>query len=215
MSRLSLLMLLAVGSAARAGDEERRTFAVFVDRKPVGTSQMVIQSRDDGTLTVVSQADVTVKIAIITYKFSFRGTEIWKERKLQQLTTNTNDNGKRHAVSAEGNAEGMAVRADGKEFQVKGEPWFTSYWKLPPENQRGPNVALFDIDTGKLINAKMEKVGVEKISILGKPVECAHYKLTGGVQVDVWYDGTDRLVRQESIEEGHRTILELTRLQRE
>ena len=82
--------------------------------------------------------------------------------------------------------------------------------------QRGPNVTLFDADTGKLINARMERVGIEKITILGKKgVDCNHYKLTGGVQVDLWYDGTDRMVRQESVEQGHRTILELSRLQRE
>src|SRR5262245_3261315 len=91
--RAPLMVLLAVAPLARAAEEERRTFAVRVDNKPVGAHQLVIQSRDDGTVTVNSQADVTVRFALITYKYVFRGTEIWKEGKIQQLTTSTNDNG--------------------------------------------------------------------------------------------------------------------------
>jgi hypothetical protein len=213
--RLSLTVLMVGALAIRGGEEERRTFAVRVDNKPVGSHQIVIQLRDDKTVTVTCQADVTVRVALITYRYSFRGTEVWKEGKLHQFSSNTNDNGKKHDVTASANKEGFAVRADGKDFQIKGAFWLTTYWKLPAENQRGPNVALFDADSGKLINAKMEKVGVEKITVLGKAVDCAHYKLSGGVQADLWYDGTDRLVRQDSVDQGHRAVLELSRLQRE
>jgi hypothetical protein len=36
----------------------------------------------------------------------------------------------------------------------------------------------------------------------------------GGVQVDVWYDQNERLVHQESLEDGHRTVLEITGIRR-
>ena len=214
-SRLSLFVLLASGAVLHAGEEERRTFTVKVDNKLAGSHELAIKSREDGSMVVASVSDVTVKIAIITYKYAFRGNEVWKEAKFQQLTSSTNDNGKKHTVVAENNKEGWAVKADGKEFQVKGDPWPTTYWRLPPEDKRGPIVTLLDADTGKLLSAKMEKVGVEKITVLGKSVPCVHYKLTGGVQVDLWFDGADRMVQQESIEQGHRTVLELSRLQRE
>jgi hypothetical protein len=214
-SRLSLVCLLAVSTFAHAGEKESRSFSIRVDNKQAGTHYLVIQTSDDGAATVTSQADVSVRIALISYKYSFRGNESWNGSRLLQMTSTTNDDGKKYSVAVEANKEGLAVTANGKSFQVKGQPWLTTYWKLPPENQRGPNVTLLDADTGKLINAKMEKFGIEKITVLGKAVDCVHYKLTGGVQVDLWYDGTDRMVRQESIEEGHRTLLELSRLQRE
>ncbi len=215
MLRLSLLGLLLAVVRVCAAEEERRVFSVSVDGRSAGSHQIVIQTKDDKSVTVTAQANVTVRVALITYKYTFRGSETWKEGKLRQLSTTTNDNGKRHSVSAEATKDGLAVKADGRDVQIRGAPWITTYWRLPPENQRGPNVGLLDADTGKFINAKLEKVGIEKIAIAGKAVECVHWKLTGGVVVDLWFDGADRMIRQESVEDGHRTVLELTRLERE
>lgn len=199
----------------RAGEEERRTYAVTIDRKAAGSHEFVISTKDDKSVVVTAQSDVTVKVAVVKYTFTFRGSETWKDERIVQFSTATNDDGKKHAVVGEATKEGLAVKADGKESQIRGQPWVNTYWRLPPENQRGPNVSLLEADTGKLTHAKLEKVGVEKIAVLGKAVECAHWKLTGGVTVDLWYDGTDRLVRQESLEEGHRMVMELVRLKRD
>lgn len=213
--RVCCLFLLLGASLAQAGGEERRIFAISVDRRPAGANQITIQNRDDGSQVVTCQADVAVKILLISYRYNFKDTETWKDGRLVQMSSATNDDGKRHSVNLEANAEGYAMKVNGRDYQVKGEPWLTTYWKLPPEKQRGANIVLLDADTGKLINAKFEKIGLEKISLMGKPTDCLHYKLSGGVQVDLWYDGDDRLVRQELIEQGHRTVLELSRLDRE
>jgi hypothetical protein len=211
----SFFGLLAAASLVQAGGEEHRSFSVWVDKKPAGSHHIVIQSRDDGAQVVTAQADVAVRILLVNFRYTYRGSETYKDGRLLQMSTTTNDDGKKHSVTIEATKEGLAMKADGKDFLVKGEPWVTTYWKLPPEKQRGPNIQLLDADTGKLINAKFEKVGIEKITLLGRPTECTHYKLSGGVQVDLWYDGDERMVRQESIEQGHRTLLELSRLQKD
>ena len=214
MFRLAFFMLW-VGASCFAAEEERRTYTVRVDNKQAGTLSLTIQTDAAGTTTVTSQADATVKLAVITFRYSFRGSEVWKNGVLQQMATSTNDDGKKHSLSAQITRDGLHVKADGREFLVKGQPWPTTYWRLPPENQRGPAVGLLDADTGKVIEAKLTRVGVEKINVLGQAVDCAHWKLTGGVQVDLWFDGADRMVRQESVEDGHRTVIELSRLQRD
>lgn len=215
IARAAISFLLLTASVVQAAEEEKRTFTVRVDNKPAGSHQLIIQTHDDGTEVVVGQADVTVKFAIITFTFSYRGKETWKDGRLVTLNSATNDNGKKHQVNADANKEGYAVVADGKESQAKGDVWPTGYWRIPKTMKQAANVVLLDSDTGRLINAKLEKIGVEKLTVIGQEVKCAHYRLSGGVKVDVWFDGHDRLVRQESIEEGHRTVLELTGLKRE
>jgi Family of unknown function (DUF6134) len=213
--RAALFVVLYGASFLRAGGEERRTFSVQIDKKPSGSHEIVIQTRDDGSEVVTCQADIAVKALLVTYKYTYHGVETWKDNRLLRLATTTNDDGKKHAVSAEATKDGLAIKADGKESLVKGLFWLTSYWKLPSEKQRGPGILLIDADTGNLINARMEKVGVEKMTVLGQMVELNHCRLTGGVKADLWYDGADRLTRQESIEDGHLTVLELSRLLRD
>ena len=206
----TVLLLAAPGFSAEL---ERRTFNIFVDGKVQGSSVMEIQAKDDGTTVLTATSKVDVKI-IIHYTFSFRGTEVWKEAKLLHMTTSTNDNGKKLAVSLERKPDGFSVTANGKASVVKGELWPTTYWKLPP----GPmpaDLALIDSDTGKIIPVKMEKVATEKLTVAGQTVNSNHYHLTGGLKVDLWYDGNDRLLRQEMVDQGHKIVLELSRLQRE
>jgi hypothetical protein len=50
--------------------------------------------------------------------------------------------------------------------------------------------------------------------VAGANVQCAHWRVAGGAQVDLWYDGFDRLVREESLEDGHKTLLELIQVNR-
>ena len=85
----------------------------------------------------------------------------------------------------------------------------STYWRLPAAKFRNQNVPLIDADTGKDIAATLRFVGMENTPVAGQTVQCAHWRVTGGVQVDCWYDGFDRLVRQESVEDGHKTQLEL------
>jgi Family of unknown function (DUF6134) len=212
--QIAIIVVLHGALFVHAGGEERRTFSVTVDKKPAGSNELVIQVRDDGAEVVTSQADVTVKAFLFTYKYTYHGVETWKDNRLLRLATTTNDDGKRHAVVAEAIHDGLAVKADGKEMSVMGPVWPTSYWKLPSEKNRGPGILLIDADTGKLINARIEKVGVEKRTVIDQTVELNHYRLTDGVKADLWYDNADRLTHQESIEDGHLTVLELTRLQR-
>src|SRR5262249_12721149 len=96
----------------------------------------------------------------------------------------------------------------------RSDVWTTSYWRLPDGERTDRDIALLDADTAKEIAAKLDYVETKPITVAGQTVQCAHYRLRGGVQVDLWYDGKDRLVRQESIEEGHRTVLDLTSVRR-
>ena len=60
----------------------------------------------------------------------------------------------------------------------------------------------------------MTYVGQEQLNIAGRAQNVMHYKLVGKANVDLWYDGSDRLVRQEWTEDGHKTLLELGRLRK-
>jgi hypothetical protein len=197
---------LAAVLAAPALADDNRTFQVSVDGKPAG--QFVIKVADkDGATEVTATARVEVKALLGKYRYSLDTSETWKDGKLMGLRSSCDDDGTKHDVTLTSDGTTATLKADGKTIKGGGAAWPTTYWKLPPATGA---LTLIDSDTGKLIPAKLEQVGEDKVRVLGKEQSATKYRLTGGVDVTLWYDAGGRLVRESFVESGHRTVFELT-----
>lgn len=209
------VFLAPAWTAVRAADTETREFHVYVDGKRAGGASMTIARADDGTTSV--SADTEVKVTVLgaaVYRYSYRGQETWKGGKLQKFESTCNDDGKRYVVSAAAEADGIRVRVNNQERMVSADIWLTSYWSRPDDKVVNKTVPLVDADNGRDLDAKVTYVGQEQLNLAGQAVTTTHYKLTGKVNVDLWYDGSDRVVRQEWVEDGHKTLLELSKLRK-
>jgi hypothetical protein len=204
------------GNAAQAADQETREYRVYVDGKPArGGAQMVIQRQDDGTTVMSCTSRITVRVLFVTYNYTYSGRETWKNGRLQRFESSCDDDGKRYEVSAVAEENGLRVRVNGQERLARAESWLTSYWSLPEAKLRDQLIPLIDADTGEDLNCRMQHIGTVQMPVAGVVQNVNHYRLSGGkVKVDVWYDATERLVRQEWVEQGHRTLLELARVRR-
>jgi hypothetical protein len=209
-------LVLSAAQGARADEIETRHFAIQVDGKPAGQYTMTITKRDGGAESMAAQASVRVKHLLGSYTYAYQGTEHWQKGRLQQLQSNTNDDGKRFDVQVVAEGDSLRVRANGKERTTRGDAWPTTHWKLLPSEYHNKAVTLLDADTGKEINGQLHYVGVQQLTLGGQPQNCYHFRVTGGpAPVDLWYDGAHRLVRQEFTVEGHRTAFYLTGLRRQ
>lgn len=214
---ISLVLLAAAWSSARAADIEQRDYTITVDGKRGGQYRMTVTRQNDGSTSMVGAADIRLSYlgGLKVYKYSYRGTETWgKDGRLLRLESNSDDDGKRFAVQAAAEGTGLRVKCNGQERTTRGDVWVTTYWRLPGAGQRNQAVALLDADTGRDIAARLQYVGPAQVNVAGQMQNMAHWRLTGGVQVELWYDGSERLVRQEWVEDGHRTLLELAQMQR-
>jgi hypothetical protein len=196
---------------ARAESEtvEVRNFQISVDGDRCGNLRMSIESRPDGRQVVLGDSSLELKYFLYTFRFSSQGNETWHAGKLEKLENAANYGSSRYQVSATGDGDELVVRADGQERKLPRNVWTTSYWHAPEDHLLGQTVSLLDSHKGRSLTAKLERVGEEPISLGDKDQPCSHYRLRGDVQVDLWYDATGRLVRQEAIESGHRTRLQL------
>lgn len=210
----TVTLLVAAGTYAHAGDSETREFAISVDGKPAGAASMTIQKQDDGTTVVTCDTSVTVRVLIKKYTYTCQTREVWKDGRLQQLASRCNDDGKQFQVSATAQADGVHVRVNGRERTAKPEVWVSSYWTLPDAKLRDQVVPLLDADNGRDMQVRIQNVGAAQISVAGQLQNVQHYRLTGTVQVDLWYDASDRLVRESFVEDGHPTVLELSRIRK-
>jgi hypothetical protein len=208
----STLFLFAGGVGAAA--TETRSFALSVDGKSAGDMQLRIAPAAQGTFHVSCRANVKVRqVVVVVYTYSFEGTETWQDQRLVRLQSTTNDNGKALTATAVAEGKNLRVTANGQERMSRPDVWTTTYWRLPDAKFRNGPVPLLDCDTGRSFAGRMEYVGANQISVAGQVQTCPHYRVTGDkLQVDLWYDAQERLVRQESIEDGHRTVFELVSL---
>jgi Domain of unknown function (DUF6134) len=206
-----LAVALGLTLAGRSAADEARTFQVLVEGKAAGKFQVRIADKDGATECRVA-ARVEVKTLVGTYRYSLESQEVWRDGQLVGLRTVADDDGTKHDVTLTTDGGVATLRADGKETKGRGAVWPTTYWRLPPAAEKGGPVMLLDSDTGKLIPAKLEQVGADKVRILGKEQAATKYRLSGGVDVTLWYDAGGRLVRESFVESGHRTVLELTEL---
>jgi hypothetical protein len=216
LAAATVLAVLSAG-AVRAAEIETRAFRVYVDGKPGGTAKMIIHNMEDSTVSIQCDTDITVTVVglIKAYSYSYHGHETWKGSRLLRLHSNTNDNGKRFQVSAVADRKSIRVTANGQERLARPDLWVTSYWRLPEPGQRGGGeIALLDADTGKDLSGRLEYIGTEKRKIADQEVDVNHYRLTGKIVIELWYDGSERLVRQEWVEDGHRANMELYQIER-
>jgi hypothetical protein len=208
-------LLAPAWSAVHAADTETREFHVFVDGKRAGAASMTIARADDSTTTVAADTEVKVTVlGLAAYKYSYRGQETWKGGKLQKFESTCNDDGKRFVVRAVAEAEGIRVKVNNQERMVSSDVWLTSYWSRPDKKVLDQTIPIVDADTGRDLEAKVTYVGQEQLNLAGQALTVMHYKLVGKVNVDLWYDASDRLVRQEWVEDGHKTLLELNKLRK-
>jgi hypothetical protein len=215
------LLLAGVGllvpglSRATAGEVEVRDFAITVDGKASGDYHMTITHQDDGTTTLDARSEVTVKFLLITaYSYSYHAQEVWKNGRLQGFASNGKENSKVFSISAQAQGDALQVKANGQDRTLRGDSWTTSCWNLPAPSFRNGPVPLMGCDTGDQINGQMQFIGQEQITVAGQEMTCSHYRVMRPVPHDIWYDSSERMVRDVWMSDGHRTEVNLTGLRR-
>jgi hypothetical protein len=210
---LILGSLFFAGYSQAAAETEVREFTIHVDGKHAGSYEMTITSQETGVTVMSGKARVRLKVFLKTYTYSYDGTEVWKHHRLHGFRSSTNDDGKIYAVSAEAAGNGVRVTVNGREHLARADVWLTSYWHLPEARYRNQPIPVLEADTGKDINGHLHYLGAEQMVVAGQRQQCHHYRVTGGPSpVDLWFDGRERLVRQDYLDDGHRTILQVTNI---
>ncbi|HMO37216.1 MAG TPA: hypothetical protein PKA06_14355, partial [Gemmatales bacterium] len=70
-------------------------------------------------------------------------------------------------------------------------------------------IALLDADLGQEHQIKLQNMGKVVQIVNGMRVTCTHYRVTGTVQADLWFDENERLVRREMERRGRKVTMML------
>ena len=189
---------------------EVRDFEVRVDNKPAGTHRLTITSEGD-IHEVAFQTDVKMDFLVYAYVFKFRGTELWRDGRLENADIRCEDGGKKRSFALKTDGDIQQISFNGKEVPASSLGLMTTaYWRLPSVETRKKTLAIIDVDSGTTRNATLNVLGKTTISSPGRTLECRHIKIDGPSPAELWFDDQDRLVRQKSVEVGHQLELRLT-----
>src|SRR2546430_942136 len=144
---------LTISGRARAADlgTEQRDFAILVDGDQAGSYSMSITERDDGSQIMSASANVRVKYlgGLKVYRYSYRGSETWKDGRLVNFSCSGSDDGKDFIVSAMPEGNGLRLRANNQVRIVRPDIWLTTYWHLADSKFRNKGVPVVDADSGR------------------------------------------------------------------
>lgn len=216
--RFHLLVVLAVAcgtATARATDTEHRDYAVFVNGKQAGSSRITMVVQKDGSAYMAASLDVKVNQLLVKYAMKLETQEWWKDGKLVGMKTVGVENGKQTEVQVAPDNAQLRLRVNGQDRPLRSDVWSSSYWKLADARFHGKEVPILEVDTGKEMTGLLELVGTEQLKVGADLKKCYHFRVKGiASPVDLWYDEYYRLVRQEFVEQGQRTIVELIAIRR-
>jgi hypothetical protein len=206
----TLLLSLVAPAARAAGQAEVRDYQVVVDNKPAGHFHLTVSPGEGGKTVVKAEAAVRVRLRLFTYTYSYQGTEVWAGDRLERSWGNSADGGKKHTVAAVIQGDRATITVDGRSRSDLACAWTTTHWRLPPHTGQEATLAVLDVDAGKRLQARLQRIETVQLSIAGQVHSCTHYRVSGGDEAEMWFDESNRLVRQFTIEDGHRTELRLT-----
>jgi len=203
MRRVLLVGGLLLSTTAHALANQEWNFRVYLDDREIGTHVFrVLES--EGERRVESDARFTVKILFFdAYTYSHRAHERWRGECLVMLDATTDDNGERLRVHGARDRSGFNLEATRSQAELPACVMPFAYWN-PAMLQQS---RLLNVQTGDLLNVRVEALGEETIPVRGVPTLARRYALhTPKFRIDVWYVTNWQWVQLESTTESGKRL---------
>ncbi len=149
-------------------------FDVVRKGKDIGDHSYSFNGSGDA-LTVSVTTDISVKVPIIrttAYSFKHKSVESWSGGQLTSVRSATNDDGTPHQLSTGG--QGMLP---------------ASLWN---DDTVRSGTLLNTVD-GSVMRVRVSDMGTEQVSTRRGTVSAHHYRLSGDLNRDLWYDAQGNL----------------------
>ena len=179
--------------AAQAGRApEDRVFDVLLRGHRIGQHAITFMPEGDG-FWAATKLELKVKLAFITLiDMHHESRELWRDRRLIELKSVTDEDGNVFEVAAAATDDGIRVRSeDGLIVAPPQIHTSNSIWDVATMLQR----EVIDARNGGIIGLVAEALGDEEIEVSGQMVIAARYRaITPDAAAQLWY-ADDQLVK--------------------
>lgn len=180
-----------LADAATVPPGGRLHFTVIRNGETIGHNTLDFSQSAD-RLEVRVRTAVAVKIAFITaYHFNHEATETWQNGRLWSLASRTDDDGVKHELRVQAENGALQVDGDRKRSEAPAAIVPASLWNRDIVASR----MLLNTLDGSQMAIQVEDAGMEQVRVAGATVAARHYRLTGDLQRELWYDESGALVQ--------------------
>lgn len=181
---------------------DRHLFDILRDGNKIGTEIVEIDRAGDTTNVKFTTHISVVVMFIRAYHFEHSATETWTGGKFVSYKAYTDDNGTKHDVSAVANNDKLELDVDGTHSEAASDLVPASWWNKDFVNRTD----MLDAETGRPVSIKVADLGDEPLVQNGATIQAHHYKVSGDLHRDLWFNG-DTLVRIQLVGSDHSTIV--------
>ena len=165
-------------------------YTIYRNGKQVGEHQMRF-SATGNQLQVDIESALTVRVLKIpVFRFRYTSTERWLDGHLQAVTATTRQGGDETSVSLESNDETSRLQNEDGKQQIPRLDYASNHW-MPAVLQAE---RVFNTLTGKASRIRVEKLGSKRFRTGSGMVQAQHFRYTGDVEAESWYDESGRWI---------------------
>lgn len=196
---------LFAGSPAMAESAEARiaegryVYAIKHDsRGDIG--RVINDVRVEGKrVTIASRERIEVKVlGLVAYRQSANRTEVWDGAELIRFTARTDADGKVSTVLAARDGGALKITGTSGALAVSGKIAPANPWRI----EATATGRLIDVNHGAIKSVKVVEIGAARISVAGRKVTTRHFRISGDLRREVWYDGTGLAVKLRFFHKG-------------
>jgi len=171
----------------------------------IGTFTNTVTHKGDEVI-VNSQVRIAVRIAFITaHREEADRREVWRNGLLVSYDSLTEKNGRPLLVKGRANGsrfiiEGLDSRVEAPAAIHPSNPWSITITE---------KTLLLATASGKLLKVKATPAGEETIELADRKVKARRFKVTGDMDLDLWYDENDVMVRFTYADGGDNVVFTL------
>lgn len=182
-----------------------RTLIALRNGHEIGNETISITRSAVGTAAKIAIHLQVKLLGVTVYRFEQTSTEIWSKDRLDELTSETSDNGKPHNVHVHRDGSSLKVDADHSSSLVDSAALPATLWHEPQFR----DATLIHATDGQIVHVKAQKLADEKIRAGNDIVIAAHYRLDGDLPEELWFSSDGIVVQRRTILKDH-SVLELT-----
>lgn len=194
-----LVLACAFAGSAAAVAQERLVFDVLRDGETIGQHHLEFEREDSGLKVSVETALSVTRAFITVFRYEHKRVERWQDGQLLSLAGMTNDDGEETELSIVLKDKEYTRTVNGEDEQMAGSLGIASLWTKDVLS----GGKLLSAENHEVYRVRADMLGREMIRLGSGEIEADHYRLSGQLTRDVWYDPDGRLAQVRYEDEGY------------